>query len=166
MFQVYKKYTGKINWYRSCVFIINLFHFNILFPQLPPGNIRKTLLFYFIRGYRKKTLAWNGLIDRNFTHTVFWCLIVHSFQFQCCVSYRNQSFDLLPNICYLVSIWDATLGWNELLLACNFSKSNTPPWVFFHIFKTIPMVPNRATHCNVGPDEQSDSSVEQIGGSA
>ena len=27
---------------------------------------------------------------------------------------------------------------------CNFTKSNTAPWVFFHIFKIIQMVPNRA----------------------
>ena len=30
--------------------------------------------------------------------------------------------------------------------ACNFTKSNTPPWVFFAFFKIIQMVPNRANH--------------------
>ena len=33
---------------------------------------------------------------------------------QCCISYKNQSFDLLPQIKCPVSIWNATLGWNEL----------------------------------------------------
>ena len=28
--------------------------------------------------------------------------------------------------------------------ACNFTKSNTPPRVFFHVFSVIQMVPNRA----------------------
>ena len=32
------------------------------------------------------------------------------------------------------------------LKACNFTKSNTPPWVFFTFFKLYKMVPNRATH--------------------
>ena len=33
-----------------------------------------------------------------------------------------------------------------LLVAYNFTKGNTPPWVFFHFFKIVQMVPNRATH--------------------
>ena len=28
--------------------------------------------------------------------------------------------------------------------ACNFTKSNTPPWVFFTFFNIVQMVPNRA----------------------
>ena len=28
--------------------------------------------------------------------------------------------------------------------AYNFAKTNTPPWVFFHLFKIVQMVPNRA----------------------
>ena len=31
-------------------------------------------------------------------------------------------------------------------LACNFTKINTPPWVFFPFFLIVQMVPNRATH--------------------
>ena len=27
---------------------------------------------------------------------------------------------------------------------CNFTENNTPPWVFFHIFKIVQMVPNQA----------------------
>ena len=30
--------------------------------------------------------------------------------------------------------------------ACNFTKSKTPPWVFFTFFKLKQMVPNRAKH--------------------
>ena len=30
--------------------------------------------------------------------------------------------------------------------ACNFTKINTPPWVFIHVFKIVQIVPNRATH--------------------
>ena len=30
--------------------------------------------------------------------------------------------------------------------ACNFTKINTPPWVFFTFFKLYKMVPNRTTH--------------------
>ena len=30
-------------------------------------------------------------------------------------------------------------------LQAFFAKSNTPPWVFFHVFKIIQMVPSRAT---------------------
>ena len=35
--------------------------------------------------------------------------------------------------------------------ACNFTKSNTPPWVFFIIFKLYKLVPNCVTHysCSV-----------------
>ena len=29
---------------------------------------------------------------------------------------------------------------------CNFTKINTPPWVFFTFFKIVQMVPNCATH--------------------
>ena len=29
---------------------------------------------------------------------------------------------------------------------CNFTKINTPPWVFFTFFKIVQMLPNRATH--------------------
>ena len=29
---------------------------------------------------------------------------------------------------------------------CNFTKNNTPPWVFFTFFKLYKVVPNRATH--------------------
>ena len=28
--------------------------------------------------------------------------------------------------------------------ACNYTKSNTPLWVFFHVFKIVQIVPNRA----------------------
>ena len=31
--------------------------------------------------------------------------------------------------------------------ACNFTKNNTPPWVFFTFLKILQMVPNCATHC-------------------
>ena len=52
-----------------------------------------------------------------------------------------------------------TQGGVLLLVACNFSKSNTPPWVFFTFFKLLKMVPNcakrlkyifpaQAQHCN------------------
>ena len=30
--------------------------------------------------------------------------------------------------------------------ASNFTKINTPPWVFFTFFKIVQMVPNRKTH--------------------
>ena len=30
--------------------------------------------------------------------------------------------------------------------ACHFTKSNTHPWVFFHVFKIVQMVPNRVNH--------------------
>ena len=30
--------------------------------------------------------------------------------------------------------------------ACNFTKSNTLPWVFFTFFKIVQMIPNRAKH--------------------
>ena len=30
--------------------------------------------------------------------------------------------------------------------ACNFTKSDTPPWVFFTFFKIAQMVPNRTKH--------------------
>ena len=33
-----------------------------------------------------------------------------------------------------------------LLKPCNFTKSNTPPWVFFTFFKIVQMVPDRAKH--------------------
>ena len=29
------------------------------------------------------------------------------------------------------------------LVSCIFTKSNTPPWVFFHVFKIVQKVPNR-----------------------
>ena len=31
-------------------------------------------------------------------------------------------------------------------LASIFTKSNTPPWGVFHVFKIVQMIPNRATH--------------------
>ena len=31
-----------------------------------------------------------------------------------------------------------------LVEAWNFTKSNTPPWVFFNVFKIVQMVPNHA----------------------
>ena len=30
--------------------------------------------------------------------------------------------------------------------ACHFTKSNTHPWGFFHVFKIVQMVPNRVNH--------------------
>ena len=39
---------------------------------------------------------------------------------QCCISDRNQSFNLHCKIEWLVSIWKATLGWTELLCPIYF----------------------------------------------
>ena len=33
--------------------------------------------------------------------------------------------------------------------ACHFTKSNTPPWVFFMFLKIVQMVPNHANHDNI-----------------
>ena len=33
-----------------------------------------------------------------------------------------------------------------LVLACNFTKTNTPPWVFLTFFKIVQMIPNRGKH--------------------
>ena len=33
--------------------------------------------------------------------------------------------------------------------ACHFTKSNTPPWVFFMFLKVVQMVPNHANHDNI-----------------
>ena len=48
-----KKYYEWIN-------VINPFHATCLF-LCPPENIRKPLVFYIFRSYRKRALAWNGL---------------------------------------------------------------------------------------------------------
>ena len=51
----------------------------------------------------------------------------------------------------LVSLYNVrnvknTHGGVLLLEAYNFTKNNTPPWVFFTFFKIVQMVPNRAKH--------------------
>ena len=43
--------------------------------------------------------------------------------------------------------------------ACNFTKINTPPWVFFAFFKIVKMVPNRATHHKLRIYEQNHSKI-------
>ena len=40
--------------------------------------------------------------------------------------------------CYFLVKWQAK--------AYNFTKSNTPPWVFFKFFKTGQKLQNRVTH--------------------
>ena len=42
--------------------------------------------------------------------------------------------------------------WRSVTSAINFTKGNTPPWVFFTFFKIVQMVPYRATHlkCKTG----------------
>ena len=56
-------------------------------------------------------------------------------------------------ICYrLYNLKDVKNSHGGLILlvklqaqACNITKSNTPPWVFFNFFKIVQTVPNLAT---------------------
>ena len=60
---------------------------------------------------------------------------------RCAIWYRFYNLENVRNthggVPLLVKLQDS---------ACHFTKSNTHPWVFFHVFKIVQMVPNRVNH--------------------
>ena len=60
---------------------------------------------------------------------------------RCAIWYRFYNLKNVRNthggVSLLVKLQDS---------ACHFTKSNTHPWGFFHVFKIVQMVPNRVNH--------------------
>ena len=66
-------------------------------------------------------------------------------------STHYEVYVMLCAICYqlynLKNVKNIHVGVLILVkLQADFTKSNTPPWVFFHVFLIVQMIPNRATH--------------------
>ena len=81
--------------------------------------------------------------DHPLIHTPTWLKLqrsgkcnntpFHRHRFQ---GYLMDKLNVLHNFVPFVQIKKREKHpWRSLLLACNFTKSNTPPWVFFTFFK-------------------------------
>ena len=58
------------------------------FPFIPPGNIRKPLVFWgYQERYRNETLAWNGLNEQPLCETEVTVKVTE----KCVVLYSSQS---------------------------------------------------------------------------
>ena len=128
---------SKLKTYSKSLVVVMLLNFSNSGQNIfsrPPENIRKPEVFDVLWEYKKEALAWNGFI------TLFWKIktpynqwhiqskklkhliyIVKMFKAnnlpvsaKCWASYRNQSSWFVVQIKWLVSIWNAALGWNRL----------------------------------------------------
>ena len=104
-----------------------------MFP-ISPENIKKPKFSDVCRGYKQATEGCDGLIRNSYYEmrkNVMPCRIwYHLYD-------KNNVKNTHRGVWFLVKLQAE---------ACNFTKSNTPPWVFLTFFYIAQMLSNRAKH--------------------
>ena len=98
--------------------------------NLEPFEIRKLIFLWHSLTMKKKTSLIFMYLALHFTHIILFLSHVEVFVVLCAIKYHSYN---LKNV-------KKTHGGVLLLVklqasACNSTKSNTPPWVFFTFFK-------------------------------
>ena len=106
----------EISWCYSDVFIVNIEQIHHSIQYINPFHATDLFLYPL-----KRSVAWNELIQSIYNLKQMWC------------------FAGFGTICPIWKTWKTHGGVLIFVKSkakiCNFTKINTPPWVFFTFFK-------------------------------